>query len=61
MTGTVRSDAGLGDSGHGEQTEMLSLPPKEPSLWEKTQQKGNEALRRHRGGVSCSKEAKGVW
>lgn len=56
----VGTDMGLGDSDQGEQTEMLSLPPKEPSPWGKTQKKGNKAPRGHRGDVSCSKEGKGV-
>lgn len=51
-------DAGLGDSGQGEETEMLSLPPKEPSPWVKTKDKGNKAPKGHREDVSCFKEGK---
>lgn len=51
-------DAGLGDSGQGEQTEMLSLPPKEPAPWEKTKHKGNKAPKGHREDVSWFKEGK---
>lgn len=51
-------DAGLRDNGQGEQMEMLSLPPEEPAPWERSQEKGNKALRGHRGDVSCFKEGK---
>lgn len=49
---TEGRDVGLRD----EQTEMLSLPPKEPAPLEEAQDQRNKAPRGHRGDVSCLKE-----
>lgn len=49
---TERRDMGL----RNKQTEMLSLPPKEPAPLEETQDQKNKALRGYRGDVRCLKE-----
>lgn len=54
--GQTGRETGLRDNGQGEITEMLILPPTEPAPWEKTQDKGNNTLRGHRGEDSCFKE-----